>query len=386
MSEATFHQIDPNGDVVLILRHPSAPFAVWDADLSFEKNSVKAPTAEVYEEPEPPAEAYEEQEPPAEAYEEQEPEVYHESGQDQPEEQVVKFLVSSRHLALASRYFFAKLSGPWMEASVKHIDGCYHMDASDWDSDALLILMQVIHGKTRSVPRRMNLEMLAKLAVLVDYYDCHEVIEVYCPVWIESLRDTLPAEYGRDVILWLLISRVFKQDGIFQQMTQVAVSKSDDPIRTMELPIPSTVVDMIDWRRQVAVEFMLEVLQKLLRAFRNETAGCSFECSSILLGALTKEMDKHRLLDPKPASPYSGYSIADTEKTIRNFRSPQWSSEFNYYSTKHRCTLVSMIDCYLNGEFDKSIQGFELSEILWKGKSGKKRREQYKATLFAQLQ
>lgn len=143
---------------------------------------------------------------------------------------------------------------------------------------------------------------------------------------------------------------------------------------------------MVDWRRQDAVEFMLEVLQKLLRAFRNETAGCSFECSSILLGALTKEMGKHRLLDPKPASPYSGYSIADTENTIRAFRSPQWSSEVNCYSGRHRCTLVSMIDCYLNGEFDKSKQGFELSGILWKGKSRKKRREKDKAMLFAQLQ
>ncbi|KAK1450737.1 hypothetical protein CCUS01_02193 [Colletotrichum cuscutae] len=338
------------GEPVAEVHHEPVAETYEETEPAVETYGEPAPVAEVYEEPEPPAEAYEEQEPPAEAYEEQEQEVYHESGQDRPEEQVVKFLVSSRHLALASRYFFAKLSGPWMEASIKHIDGCYHMDASDWDSDALLILMQVIHGKTRSVPRRIDLEMLAKLAVLVDYYDCHEVIEVYCPVWIESLRDTLPAEYGRDVILWLLISCVFKQDSIFQQMTQVAVSKSDDPIRTMELPIPLTVVGKYG---------------RLAETERSRVyVGSASETPSILLGALTKEMDKHRLLDPKPASPYSGYSIADTEKTIRNFRSPQWSSEFNYYSTKHQCTLVSMIDCYLNGEFDKSIQGFELSEIL----------------------
>ncbi|KAL0768349.1 hypothetical protein CaCOL14_009324 [Colletotrichum acutatum] len=327
------------------VEYTDAAGAYEEPEPAVEAYEEPEPAVEAYEEPEPAVEAYEEPKPAIEAYEEPEPQAYHESGQDLPEEQVVKFLVSSRHLALASRYFYAKLSGPWMEASVKHIDGCYHMDASDWDSDALLVLMQVIHGKTRSVPRRIDLEMLAKLAFLVDYYDCHEVIEIYCPLWIESLRDTLPVYYGRDVVLWLLISYIFQQDDIFQQMTHVAISKSVGPIRTMELPIPSGLVgkfsafhilstvakfftDLVDWRRQDAVEFILEVLHSLLDSFRNETAGCSFECSSILLGALTKEMDKHKMLNPKPAKPYSGYSIVDMEKIVRAFRSPMWSSDF----------------------------------------------------------
>ncbi|EXF86038.1 hypothetical protein CFIO01_07606 [Colletotrichum fioriniae PJ7] len=476
MSEENFHHIDPNGDVVLILRNPGASFAVWDpilssddkraveipsaldvSNLSSKTSKVQAPAQEtgpdwnqigqIESDPAPPPADDDDYWPPpnrkgkkkkkapswtfftpaadasiegdvgapsAEAtvaglsgshgnhiplsseavdavervddHENPQPEVCQELEPESHEEPIVKYLVSSRHLALASQYFSAKFSGPWIETSVKHIDGCYHMDATDWDSEALLILMQVIHGKTRSVPRHINLEMLAKLAVLVDYYDCHEVIEVYCPLWIGSLKDKLPDDYGRDMVLWLLISHIFQQDDIFRQMTQVAVLKSDGPIRTMELPIPSSVVDVVDWRRQDAVEFMLKVLQKLLRAFRNDTAGCSFECSSILLGALTKEMDKHRLLDPQPASPYSGYSIADTEKTIRTFRSPQWSSEVNLYSGRHRCTLVSMIDCYLNGEFDKSKKGFELSGTIWKWKSRRKRREKDKAILFAQLQ
>ncbi|KXH56878.1 hypothetical protein CSAL01_06126 [Colletotrichum salicis] len=202
MSEESFHQIDPNGDVVLILRNPDAPFAVWEADLSSEENEelkamrdtpssfddavpvdVAAPYEEpLYYEPEPEPEAYSAPEPETEAYHEPEPELgaYVAPEPEVRDDPAVKYLVSSKHLALASRCFSAKLSGPWIEASVKHIDGCYHMDASDWDPEALLILMHVIHGKTRSVPRQIDLEMLAKLAVLVDYYDCHEVIELYC--------------------------------------------------------------------------------------------------------------------------------------------------------------------------------------------------------------
>ncbi|KAK1672362.1 hypothetical protein BDP55DRAFT_673662 [Colletotrichum godetiae] len=490
MSEESFHQIDPNGDVVLILRNPDAPFAVWEADLSSEENFAKeCPTAvdirrssrnngelrgaepvpepppatfptvyddsgfwggsqgmtkkrkkkkksslwgissafddvvpvevavpyeephpKVYYEPEPEAEAHPapEPEPEAEAYPAPEPEIeaypapepepegYPDIEPEQefeahvapelevPERPEVKYLVSSRHLALSSRYFSAKLSGPWIEAAVKHIDGCYHMDATEWDSEALLILMRVIHGKTRSVPRHMDLEMLAKLAVLVDYYECHEVIEIYCPGWIGPLSDKLPADYGRDMVLWLLISHVFQQYDIFQQMTRVAVLKSADPVRTMELPIPSSLVDLVDWRRQDAIEFILRMLQKLLDAFRNGTAGCSFECSSILLGALTKEMDKHNLLDPKPAAPYSGYSIENTEKIIRAFRSPQWCSEIYSYGARHHpCTLGSMIDCHLNADFDKCKQGFKICDTVLAQVNGTQKRGKGRAISFS---
>lgn len=205
--------------------------------------SYEEPQAEVVHVAEPVPEALPEPKPELAAYPEPEMELEAHAALGPGEaDDSVKYLVSSRHLALASRYFSTKLSGPWIEAAVKHLDGCYHMDATEWDSDAFLILMQVIHGKTRSVPRRVDVDMLAKLAVLVDYYDCHEVIEIYCPIWINSLTDELPVSYGRDAVLWLLISHVFKQDDIFQRMTQVVVLKSAYPVQTMGLPIPSSLV------------------------------------------------------------------------------------------------------------------------------------------------
>ncbi|KAI3537971.1 hypothetical protein CSPX01_09768 [Colletotrichum filicis] len=327
--------------------------------------SEPVPEQEAYIEPEPEQEAYLEPEPDPEAYGRlhPEPETYEETKPETPEELEVRYLVSSRHLALASRYFSTKLSGPWIEASVRVIDGCYHMEATDWDPEALLILMQIIHGKTRSVPRQVDFEMLAKLAVLVDYYDCHEVIEVFYSLWIEPLREDLPSLYCRDSVLWLLISHVFREDAIFKDMTGLAVLQSADPIQTMELPIPSIVVDLVDWRRQDAVEFIFGVLRNLLDAFRYDTAGCDFTCSSVLFGALTKEMDRYELLDPKPVKPYQGYSIEDTEKIVRSFRSPEWRTRYKQRE-KHPCTLRSMIECYLNADFDKSKQGFELFEVV----------------------
>lgn len=83
--------------------------------------------------------------------------------------------------------------------------------------------------------------MLANIAVLVDYYDCPEVIEIFSSMWIESLQDKLPIQYGRDMTLWLFISYVFQLDNIFSQMTKIAVTQSTEPVMTLELPIPSIV-------------------------------------------------------------------------------------------------------------------------------------------------
>lgn len=140
--------------------------------------------------------------------------------------------------------------------------------------------------------------------------------------------------------------------------------------------------DMIDWRRQDAVEFILGALQKLLDSFRKDTAGCSFECSSILLGGLTKEMTKYRLLDPQPAAPYLGYSIENTEKIVRAFQNPQWSND-HIYGGLHPCTLSSMIDCYLNADFDKSKRGFNLSETVSAKVNGTQKRGTGKTKSFS---
>ncbi|OBR10433.1 Nuclear pore protein-like protein [Colletotrichum higginsianum IMI 349063] len=405
MADEFFHKIDPDGDVLLILRNPNAPFAVWNGDERIEwfppeqTRGGKQAVSDLAD-PLPPADVSDEwcfsttspstekkcktkkekkkgkkknkkrytfddhdsslcigiasgstlsgmyqrntvsssssssssgstsmdalswsqnesqelakDEPPAPA------------PMDPPAEPAeapkIKYLVSSRHLILASSYFQAKFKGPWMEASTKHADGRYHVEASDWDSDALLTLMQVIHGRHRVVPHQVTLEMLAKIAVHVDYYDCLEVTEIFSSMWIESLQDKLPIQYGRDMILWLLISHVFQQDDIFSQMTKIAVTQSKEPVPTLELPIPSIVIDLIEWQRQDAIEFTLTTLRNLLETFRKGSSGCTFECSSMLLGALAKNMDEHKLLDPVPKEPYTGYSIVDMEKLKRSLR------------------------------------------------------------------
>jgi hypothetical protein len=94
------------------------------------------------------------------------------------------------------------LEGPWEESTASS-DSRRIITASEWDADAMLILMRIIHGRIRHVPRSISLEMLAKIAVLVDYYDCHEVVVLWSECWIENLSHELPDTNCRNLILWI---------------------------------------------------------------------------------------------------------------------------------------------------------------------------------------
>jgi hypothetical protein len=135
------------------------------------------------------------------------------------------------------------LKGDWKESKTLQTYGWLRLETSDWDIGAVKILMDVIHGRTRKVPRIIDLELLAKIAVLVDYYELSlEVIEIFSTMWIENLRSTMPEICSRDLMLWVCISWVFKQPDIFQEATKVAVMYSTGPVQTMKLPIPERIV------------------------------------------------------------------------------------------------------------------------------------------------
>ncbi|KAK2045210.1 hypothetical protein LZ31DRAFT_464818 [Colletotrichum somersetense] len=352
MVDEIVHAVDPEGDVVLVLRNPKAPFAVWECFDWGPEEMPRDPS------PEPVGFGSVDDSQTAQ------------NGQSD-EEPEVKFLLSSRHLILASRYFSAKLNGTWKEATPHAIDRRYHLEASDWDPEALLILMNVIHGRTRSVPRHVDCEMLAKLAVLIDYYDCHEVIELFTSMWIDALKNQLPSECSRDLVLWLLIAYVFHRDGIFANVTKTAVLKGRGLMPTMDLPIPAIVVDLIDRRRQDAIAFILNSLNdlrdSLLRGYvvkYNESLLQTYveyneECSCMILGALERAMYREGLLGLSEA--YHRHGVTELETIVRGFEAPSWASSKR--SRKWTQTLSTMIHGRLNSEFEKNKEGFSLAEI-----------------------
>jgi hypothetical protein len=312
--EARNYTLDPNGDVVITLRNPNAPFAVlheyedlhvsglpWTTGPSkekkFQKNGkekeeelnaalsfwgqlaseeIPEPASEEIPEPAPeeaPEPAVEstpsvessrsvESPRPVDAPYAVEPELAAEaepptSGGSitnivpigawenfstaslEPSEFTLR--VSSAHLRLASPYFQKALDGSLNESHLT-TDGLRHMDAQDWDAKALLIVMQIIHGRNHHVPRILNLEMLAKVAVVVDYYGCHEMVEPFTEIWLIHLNGLVPDSINRDLILLLLVSSVFRWAYIFNAVTKTALDQAQGPLRTLNLPIQESII------------------------------------------------------------------------------------------------------------------------------------------------
>ncbi|KAI9713226.1 MAG: hypothetical protein M1820_001212 [Bogoriella megaspora] len=150
--------------------------------------------------------------------------------------------VCSRHLMLASPYFSRMLKGSLKEGNSIQNTGAVDVEVKDIYADALVILMNIIHGKTRSVPKEVDLDTLAKMAVLVDLYECAEAVEVFSDMWIAHLREALPSVYSRDTVLWICISWVFRQRNVFKLATSAALKYSNGPIQSLLLPIPPRVV------------------------------------------------------------------------------------------------------------------------------------------------
>ncbi|KAJ0103737.1 hypothetical protein J7T55_011007 [Diaporthe amygdali] len=236
MSNVPLHRLDPDDDVLLELRSPCAPFAVWAVseeatvqdlsaceqvlpadqfagDVGFEISDLVLHTDDSV---------------PA-------PKEHQESNDicnEEPQEA----------LDVECSPVRAELNGPWTEATADSIDGLRHIEASDWDDQALLLLMRVRHGLNREVPRKITLEMLAKIAVLVDYYDCHEAVELAVNMWIDAFKDSRPLDCNRDLPLWLLISSTFRQPETFRSITKTAIQESRAPLPALDLPISQNVI------------------------------------------------------------------------------------------------------------------------------------------------
>ena len=105
-----------------------------------------------------------------------------------------------------------------------------------------LILMMIIHGRTRAVPRKLSLKRLSEMAVLVDYYECYEVVEVFSDMWIHAGQERMS---GLSTIIdkerWLFISWVFQRSAIFRESSHYLQRHGKDKLLTKELPIPGHV-------------------------------------------------------------------------------------------------------------------------------------------------
>lgn len=260
------HEIDPDADTVIILKETDFPFASWDVndeksddltvieELAIGDVVVEAPPVDESSSGEPvlqnSAVTVPNDETSAQATSSGDLSVRPDLADDCTPNEEVHYYVSSRHLTLASTRFKHMLSEErWKEGVRDKIDGRYHVSAEGWDAEAFLLVLEVLHHHNRKVPRTISLEMLAKVAVLVDDYDCAEALESYTERWIENLRmiSPIPSHFCRDLMLWMCIAWVFRLPQEFSRTTTVAIRRGVQELPTLGLPIALCTGESVDY-------------------------------------------------------------------------------------------------------------------------------------------
>ncbi|RGP62440.1 hypothetical protein FSPOR_9287 [Fusarium sporotrichioides] len=229
MSPLKLEEIDPDGDTLLILCNPNAPFATWNSEIDQEWTNAlpqhQSDTSKTNELTILPTEAIDTED----------------SAQAGTERVDLRFRLCSAILKIASPVFKKSMNGAW-KATEFEPGFQWTVSERGWDAEAFLILMNVLHHKTYKVPQTINLETLTKIATLVDYYDCNDAVSIWVEKWISNLSLGDPEYYSRELLLRLTVARVFRDNKAFRALTRVAIERSRGPIHTLGLPIPQQII------------------------------------------------------------------------------------------------------------------------------------------------
>lgn len=168
----------------------------------------------------------------------------------------LRYRVSSAHLALASPVFKAMVdrSSATIDLSSRSKSGFSQY------AEALLILLDVIHGHHKSVPKAMSLELLIELWRLIDSHQCHEAVEMYVDHWVASVidKDKIKESSLKTNMSRLYISWVFGKGEYFDLLACNILKSTAGSIQT-DLPFQARILGML---HQSACEGWLTPFQK----------------------------------------------------------------------------------------------------------------------------
>lgn len=244
---------------------------------------------------------------------------------------------SSKHLTLASPVFNAMLSRNFKESAALRSVGTLELPLPDDDPAALLILLYLMHWQTNAVPLDLQLDMLTRIAIMVDKYQLQMVVVIISGIWIDRLKDNIPQTWTEDLRRWLFISHVFQRPTEFKFATEIAEQQCGSRIDESEeiaLLIPSSIVgqlyfrccifinadrlaDSIDQNRQGALLKIITALHSALETYTGSQLVCSKTCDAVVLGSLTKAMKLLQATIPMEA-PYHKLSFDGLAQDVKD--------------------------------------------------------------------
>ncbi|KAL5613094.1 hypothetical protein FOVSG1_002157 [Fusarium oxysporum f. sp. vasinfectum] len=248
------------------------------------------------------------------------------------------FLCSKKHLTLASRRAAKLFSSQFKEASVES-DGLYHWKFEGiFNHEAFALVLKIIHGKTRGVPRTIKLDLLADIATIVDDLECHEAIAFFSENWLLWWPGENKRARGKELAQLILSSFVFEHAALFETYTKMAIRYSDDGPLTFGLPIRAdvsgtfasedkwprlTIPDKIESTRIEIFQHLFDGLDNLQTRILDASVGCNAACRAMLLGSLLQAMKKLELY-PRPSSPFPKLSLDNLLASLARVQSPAY--------------------------------------------------------------
>ncbi|ESZ99141.1 hypothetical protein SBOR_0462 [Sclerotinia borealis F-4128] len=216
----------------------------------------------------------------------------------------IRFVVSSKHMSLASPVFKAMLQGNFQECLELKETVNIEIPLPDDDSTAWKILINLIHGRNKSVPLHPALQVVTQVAVLVDKYRMHEIVYMFTPE----------------------ITRVVQCEGLDPFGETLKRYNLD------HLPIPQPVTDRLEASRQNAMDNAFEILRSTILRYQNESSNCEIDahpnklvdgleshrkwCDMLVHASLVESATKQSIF-PIPKAPYDCVSFLSLQLSIR---------------------------------------------------------------------
>ncbi|GFF66027.1 hypothetical protein IFM62136_06490 [Aspergillus lentulus] len=287
-----------------------------------------------------------------------------ETTQNEQPQAILKIRASSKHLTLACPQFGRTLHSGFQESHSLEKAGHLTLEIDNWDPAAFLLLMLILHGRTRPVPRKLTLSRLVDFTVLVDYYECYEAVEVFTDMWMTALKKPTTATSLTSLAQaeeWLFVSWVFQHRAMFAQAGGYLLGNLSGRFCS-ELPVPRRVCDAIDRAREDAISAILDRLHGRFDILSSDKVQCSYECDCALLGALTRHMHRLGILE-RPAPPFEGIAAKQLAKEAPGVALPRWYERGG--EMQHSCLATLDFNSSLGGSGDvvKVVELEELTEL-----------------------
>ncbi|KAF5571552.1 hypothetical protein FPHYL_299 [Fusarium phyllophilum] len=260
----------------------------------------------------------------------------------------VRMRVSSRHLILASPFFRSALEGPWRSRTSSFFGKpLRQIIAYKWDAVAFALVLDIIHGRHRGVPRSVDIMLLTRIATIVDFYHCQEVVQIFADHWY-GIDNLLWSEYSSRTLMWLFISWVFSGEEAFNKATEMTLGHMDDHsnIDTKELNL-NGILTKINGKRQELINEIVAALHNLRDTLPHSDFLCDWHkydsptCSSIALGILERELERLGSSDRPLVGPFHGYSIMSMIQLVNDIPESiaATTEEYDHYHDVSVCSV-----------------------------------------------